>query len=278
MDFLQFSQQEGDIKLSFIGGGVMAEAIIRGVLDRDVARAEDIVVSDPVPARREALTSGYKINAVDDNVQAVMGADAVILAVKPQVMPKVLPELRGKIAPDQLLLSIAAGVGVKRLRDGLGHDVLIRAMPNTPAQVGQGITVWTATEKVSLEDRETGASILRALGEEIFVEDEKYLDMATALSGGGPAYVFFFIEALIDAGVHMGLSRDIAEKLVVETVLGSASLARQSGTHPAILKNMVTSPGGTTAEALLVMEEAGLKGTVIRAVLAAYSKAQSVGK
>ncbi len=256
----------------------MAEAIIRGVLDRDVARAEDIVVSDPVPARREALTSGYKINAVDDNVQAVMGADAVILAVKPQVMPKVLPELRGKIAPDQLLLSIAAGVGVKRLRDGLGHDVLIRAMPNTPAQVGQGITVWTATEKVSLEDRETGAAILRALGEEIFVEDEKYLDMATALSGGGPAYVFFFIEALIDAGVHMGLPRDIAEKLVVETVLGSASLARQSGTHPAILKNMVTSPGGTTAEALLVMEEAGLKGTVIRAVLAAYSKAQGVGK
>ncbi|MCH8087921.1 MAG: pyrroline-5-carboxylate reductase, partial [Chloroflexi bacterium] len=124
----------------------------------------------------------------------------------------------------------------------------------------------------------TGASILRALGDEIFVEDEKYLDMATALSGGGPAYVFFFIEALIDAGVHMGLPRDIAEKLVVETVLGSASLARQSGTHPAILKNMVTSPGGTTAEALLVMEEAGLKGTVIRAVLAAYSRAQSVGK
>ncbi len=256
----------------------MAEAIIRGVLDREVARAGDIVVSDPVPARREALASGYKINATDDNVQAVMGADAVVLAVKPQVITKVLPELRGKIAPDQLILSIAAGVGVKRLRDGLEHDVLIRAMPNTPAQVGQGITMWIATEKVSLEDRETGASILRALGEEIFVEDEKYLDMATALSGGGPAYVFFFIEALIDAGVHMGLSRDIAEKLVVETVLGSASLARQSGTHPAILKNMVTSPGGTTAEALLVMEEAGLKGILTRAVLAAYSKAQSVGK
>jgi pyrroline-5-carboxylate reductase len=256
----------------------MAEAIIRGVLDREVAKAEDIVVSDPVPARREALTSGYKINATDDNVQAVMGAEAVILAVKPQVMPKVLPELRGKIAPDQILLSIAAGVGVRKLRDGLDHDVLIRAMPNTPAQVGQGITVWTATEKVTSEGRETGASILRALGGEIFVEDEKYLDMATALSGGGPAYVFFFIEALIDAGVHMGLSRDIAEKLVVETVLGSASLARQSGTHPAILKNMVTSPGGTTAEALLVMEEAGLKGILTRAVLAAYSKAQSVGK
>ena len=176
------------------------------------------------------------------------------------------------------MLSIAAGVGVERLRSGLEHDILIRAMPNTPAQIGRGVTMWTATEKVDKEAREAGASILRALGEEIFVEDEKYLDMATALSGGGPAYMFMIIESFIDAGVHMGFTRDIAEKLVVQTMRGSVSLYQESGKHAAVLKNMVTSPGGTTAEALLVLEEAGFRGLLTRAVLEAYHKAQDVGK
>ena len=256
----------------------MGEAIIKGVLDRGIARDTEIVASDPDPARRRALAEGYRVKTIEDNAQALKGAEAVVLAVKPQTIPQVLSGLQGEIEKDQLVLSIVAGVGLEKLRSGLQHDVLIRAMPNTPARIGQGITMWTATEKVAPEGKEAGAAILRALGEEVFVEDEKYLDMATALSGGGPAYIFEVMEGLIDAGVYMGLPREVSEKLVVETVRGSAALARESGDHPAVLRNMVTSPGGTTAEALLVLEEAGLKGLLIRAVQAAYNKSRNLGQ
>ena len=256
----------------------MAEAMVKGVLDRQLVQAREIVASDPDPTRRSLLSENYGVEAIGDNVQALNGSDVAVLAVKPQIILQVLTELRGKVGEAQLVLSIAAGVNIETLRNGLRHDVLIRAMPNTPARIGQGVTMWTATEKVGPEGRERGASILRALGEEIYVDDEKYLDMATALSGGGPAYIFAIMEALIDAGVQMGLSRDVSQKLVIETVRGSATLARETGEHPAVLRNMVTSPGGATAEALLVLEEGRLRGLLMRAVLAAYKKAQSLGQ
>ena len=255
----------------------MAEAIVRGVIERGVSKAPDIIVSEPLEARRTALVKTYGVGTAEDNLSALEDRDAVVLAVKPQVMPYVLKELQGRVGPKQVVLSIAAGVKLDTLHSGLGHDVLVRAMPNTPAQIGRGITMWTTADGAGPKAREAGAQILQALGEEIYVEDEKYLDMATALSGGGPAYTFLIIESLIDAGVHVGLSRDISEKLVLETVLGSAMLYKESGAHAATLKNMVTSPGGTTAEALLVLEEGGLRGLFIRAVVEAYHKAQRVG-
>ncbi|MFQ5873078.1 MAG: pyrroline-5-carboxylate reductase [Dehalococcoidia bacterium] len=266
------------MRLSFIGGGVMAEAIIKGVLDQQVAQAEGIVASDPDPARRTWLADNYGVRAIENNLEALNDGEMVVLAVKPQTMPRVLTELQGKPGDDQLVLSIAAGVNLETIRSGLAHDLLIRAMPNTPARIGQGVTMWTATNKVGPGDKEAGASVLRALGEEVYVEDEKYLDMATALSAGGPAYVFTFMETLIDAGVHMGLSREVSQKLVIETVQGSAALAEETGAHPAALRNMVTSPGGTTTEALLVLEEGGFRGLLMRAVLAAYQKTQGLIK
>ena len=255
----------------------MAEAILRGVIERGVAAPADIVVSEPITPRRTTLTDTYNVSTTDDNLSALQGPEAVVLAVKPQVMPHVLEQMKGRVGKEQMVLSIAAGVKLDTLSRGLGHDVLVRAMPNTPAQIGRGITMWTTGVGAGPDARDAAASILQALGEEIYVEDEKYLDMATALSGGGPAYTFLIIESLIDAGVHVGLSRDVAERLAVETIAGSAQLYRESGKHPAELKNMVTSPGGTTAEALLVLESGGLRGLFINAIVEAYRKAQRVG-
>ena len=255
----------------------MAEAIVRGVIEQGVATPADILVSEPIAPRRSTLSDTYNVSTTDDNLAALQGPEAVVLAVKPQVMPHVLEQMKGRVGSDQMVLSIAAGVKLDTLSNGLGHDVLVRAMPNTPAQIGQGITMWATGAGAGPDARDAAAGILQALGEEIYVEDEKYLDMATALSGGGPAYTFLVIESLIDAGVHVGLSRDVAEKLAVETIAGSAQLYRESGKHPAELKNMVTSPGGTTAEALLVLESGGLRGLFINAIVEAYRKAQRVG-
>lgn len=255
----------------------MAEAIVRGVIQQGIAAPDDILVSEPIALRRSTLSDNYGVSTTDDNLAALQGPEAVVLAVKPQIMPHVLEQMNGRVGKEQMVLSIAAGVKLDTLSKGLGHDVLVRAMPNTPAQIGQGITMWTTGAGASHEARDSAARVLRALGDEIYVADEKYLDMATALSGGGPAYTFLFIESLIDAGVHVGLSRDIAEKLVLETVSGSAQLYRESGKHPAELKNMVTSPGGTTAEALLTLESGGLRGLFINAIVEAYRKAQRVG-
>jgi len=167
-----------------------------------------------------------------------------------------------------------AGAGISSLRGGLNHSSVVRAMPNMPAQIGEGMTVWTATAEVTEEQKETAQSILSALGEEIYVPDEKYLDMATALSGSGPAYVFLFIEGLIDAGVHIGLPRDVAQELVIQTVLGSTHTVQKTSKHPAELRNMVTSPGGTTTEALLQLENGRFRSLLVEAVAAAYEKAK----
>ena len=255
----------------------MAEAIIRGVLERAVASPSDILVSEPIEARQATLSHSYGVSATDDNLSALAHGDAMVLAVKPQVMPHVLEQLNGRVDSAQTVVSIAAGVRLETLRSGLGHERLVRSMPNTPAQIGRGITMWTTGDPSDSRAREVGEKVLQALGEEVYVADEKYLDMATALSGGGPAYVFLFLESLIDAGVHLGLARDVSEKLALETLLGSAMLYKESGAHPATLKNMVTSPGGTTAEALLSLESGGFRAMIVNAVLEAYHKAQRVG-
>jgi pyrroline-5-carboxylate reductase len=264
------------MKLSFIGGGVMGEAIIKGVLAKGIVKPDDVVVSDVIQARRELLNKQYNVKTMADNSKAVSSADIVVIAVKPQDLLKVLGELKG-LSPEQLVLSIVAGATLDTLRRELAHDYIVRTMPNMPAQVGEGMTVWTATPGVNEQQKQMTSSILSALGEELYVNNEKYIDMATAVSGSGPAYVFLVIEALTDAGVHIGLPRDMAEKMVVQTVLGSAHSAKVSGKHPAELKNKVTSPGGTTAEGLLQLEAGGLRSLLLRAVIAAHDKSKSLG-
>lgn len=266
------------MKIAFIGAGVMAEAIISGIISKGSAKPEDITASDIAESRLATVGTKYGIECLPENGKAVSGKDVVVLAVKPQVFNKVAEDLRGRIKPEQLVLSIMAGVKIDTIDMLLTHRSIVRVMPNTPAQIGEGISVWTTTDSVRREQQDMARTILASLGREIQVAEEKYIDMATALSGSGPAYVFLIIEALIDAGVHIGMTRDTASELVMQTMLGSTLFARESGKHLAELKNMVTSPGGTTAEGLLILEDGGLRGLLIEAVVAAYEKAKALGR
>lgn len=266
------------MKIAFIGGGVMAEAMIGGILGQGIARPEEVCAGEPVEARRQQLSQRRGIATTADNREASQQSDLVVLSIKPQNLMEVLAELRCSLRREQVVLSMVAGARMDTIVSGLGHQGVIRVMPNTPAQIGAGMSLWLAAPTVSQAFRETTRSILRTLGEEMEVVEEKYLDMATALSAGGPAYVFLFLESLIDAGVYMGMSRDMARTLAVQTVLGSARLAQESGKHPAELRDMVTSPGGTTVEALKVLEDGRFRATVINAVVAAYEKSKRLGE
>jgi len=263
------------VKLAFIGGGVMGEAIIGGVLRNGLAGPGDVAVCDIVAERREYLASTHGVSAVEKPAAALEGAEIAVLAVKPQEFESAAREI--SLRSGQSVMSIMAGVTIKTIRKALKHDAVIRAIPNTPAQVGEGMTVWTATDDVSAEAREAVRKVLAVLGQELYVDDEKYVDMATAVSSSGPAYVFLVMEAMIDAAVHIGLRREVAERLVVQTMLGSARYAEATGKHPAELRNQVTSPGGTTTEGLLALERAGLRRAFTEAVRAAYEKAQRLG-
>src|SRR5512142_575093 len=266
-----------DKKIAFIGPGVMAEAMIAGLLRQKLAKPGNLKAAGPRAERGEELSKKYGIRCTTDNSAAVSQADVVVLSVKPQRLSEVMKGLRD-IRPEALVLSIVAGASIKKIGAGLKHKAIIRSMPNTPGQIGEGITVWTASPEVSGEQREIAMQILGALGEQVFVEDESYLDMATALSGTGPAYVFPFTEALIDAGVHMGFPRRISEQLVLKTLKGSAAFYEQAERHPATLRNQVTSPGGTSAEALYYLEKAGFRTAISRAVWAAYQRSLELGK
>lgn len=265
--------------IAFIGGGVMGEAIIKSLLRTGALQPGQITLAEPNTDRRNLVSDRFHIHACVDNADAVRHADIVVLSVKPQVMDRVLNEIQSVIKPSALIFSIAAGISLDTMRAGLSADQpIVRVMPNTPAQIGQGISVWTCTPTTNDMQREQAVQILRAMGEEIFVDDEHYLDMATALSGTGPAYIFLFMEALIDAGVHMGFSRPVAERLVMQTIKGSTEYAIASKLHPAQLRNQVTSPGGTTAAALYELEKGGLRTVISRAVWAAFERSQELGK
>lgn len=266
-----------DKKITFIGPGMMAEAMIAGLLRQELAQPGNLTASGPRAVRGEELQKKYGIASTTDNAAAVKAADVVVLSVKPQRLSEVMKGLKG-VRSDALVLSIVAGATIKKIGAGLKHRAIVRSMPNTPGQIGEGITVWAASDETSEEQRGMARSVLGALGAEVYVEDESYLDMATALSGTGPAYVFLFTEALIDAGVHMGFPRRIAEQLVLQTIKGSASFYEQAERHPATLRNQVTSPGGTSAEALYYLEKAGFRTAISRAVWAAYQRSLELGR
>lgn len=267
-----------DKVLSFIGSGIMAEAMIHGLLTQQVVKAEQIMAAGPRPERGSYLHERYGVRVTISNAQAAEEGNLVILSIKPQLAEKLLIEIRGHLRRQSLLLSIVAGTPIKKVADGAAHAAVVRAMPNTPAQIGQGITVWAATPEVSELQKQQAEAVLSSFGEQIFVEDEDYLDMATALSGSGPGYVFMMMEAMIDAGVHLGFSRRVATQLVFQTMRGAVEFAAQSDKHVAELRNQVTSPGGTTAEALYHLEKGGLRTVISRGIWAAYQRSIALGK
>ena len=268
-----------DTKIAFVGPGVMAEAMIAGLINKKVVPPESIVVSGPSAARVDELGERYAIGSMTDNATAVENADVVVLAVKPQRLDHVLAGFRGSVKSTALVVSIVAGATIAKIAAGLGHDAIVRSMPNTPAQIGEGITVWTAADAVSAEQTEIAREILTAFGDEVFLDEERFLDMATALSGTGPAYVFLFMEAMVDAGVHLGFSRRVAEILVAKTVRGSVDFYSKPDDplHLARLRNQVTSPGGTSAAALYYLEKAGFRTAISRAIWAAYERSRELG-
>jgi len=265
-------------KIATVGSGVMAEAMIAGLLRGELVEPDQVVASHPRADRREELQRLYRIRTTASNTDAVAGADVILLAIKPQMLARVGREIAPALRRGQLILSIIAGATTAALTGILGHDQVVRSMPNTPARLGRGMTVWYATPATTDDQRGQASALLRALGHELEVDDERFVAMATAVSGTGPTYVFLVMEALIDAAVHLGFPRHIAHDLVVETLEGSTHFAKQSGDHPAVLRNMVTSPGGTSAAALHELESGRLRTVLSEAVWAAYRRTVELGE
>lgn len=265
-------------KMGIIGAGNMASAIMQALIGADEILPQGITASDPSEEQREFVASQFGVKVTPHNPEAVEGAEIIVLAVKPQVLNDVLRELKGHIPPQSLVFSIVAGRTIASIRSGLRHNAVIRAMPNTPAQIGQGMTVWTDSSGIDAAHREQARVILRAMGEELYVSHEDTINMATAVSGTGPTYIFLLVEALVDAAVHLGFSRRDARKIVLQTVLGSVKFAQGSDLHLAQLRNMVTSPGGTSAEAIYQLEKGGMRTILSKAVWAAYQKSRLLGK
>jgi pyrroline-5-carboxylate reductase len=269
-------------RLAFIGCGVMAESIVAGLLRKELVKDEQIVASHPRLSRREELTKKYKIEVFEHNADAVKSLpdddSMVVLCVKPQRLQGVLAELKNIVRPNQLVISIIAGATIETISEALENNLIVRTMPNTPSQIGAGMTAWTCAEDVTDEQKAQVKVLLTALGKEIYVETENQIDMATSLSATGPTYIFMLMEALTDAGVHLGFSREVSKELVQQTMLGSTLFAMESHKHPAELRNMVTSPGGTSAAAIYEMEKGTMRTVLSKAVYAAYQRAVELGK
>ena len=264
------------MKITFIGGGAMGEAMLSAILGKGLTTVQETCISDVSDTRRNHLAQKYRVAVTENNRQAVNQSDIVVLAVKPQNLTEPMTEISDQLKPEQLVLSIIAGARLETLCQGLNHRSVVRVMPNTPAQIGEGMSVWTATSEVTTTQKERTGSILSAMGREIYVDEEKYLDMATAVSGSGPAYFFLFIESLVESAMDIGLTREVAAELVLQTMLGSAHLLRKSGKPPSELRRLVTSPGGTTAAAMLQFEKGGLTNLVKQAVSAAYHRSREL--
>lgn len=263
--------------LGFVGGGQMAEALIKGLLSKKFLKPVQIKVSDPSEDRRNHLRETFGINTTPENKEAIKGSKIIILAVKPQVMPVVIEDIAPFVSSNHLVISIAAGITAHYIEKRLPEGVrVVRVMPNTPALVQAGAAALCKGSSASQVDMDIVRQILEAVGKAVVVP-EALMDAVTGLSGSGPAYVFTFIEGLIDAGVREGLSRTVAQELVVQTVRGAALMCQNTGKHPAELTAMVTSPGGTTVAGLHVLERASLRGILMDAVRAATERSRELG-
>jgi len=268
-------------RLAFIGCGVMAESMIAGLLRQKIVAADQIVASHPRADRRDELSSKYGIECFEHNADAMKALPddgVVLLCVKPQRLGGVFKDLAGVVKSTQLVVSIIAGARIEKISEALSNDIVVRAMPNTPSQIGKGMTAWTCSESVDDAHKLQVRTMLSALGNELHVETENMIDMATSLSATGPTYIFMVMEAMTDAGVHLGFSREVSKELVQQTMLGSVLFAMESHKHPAELRNMVTSPGGTSAEAIYQMEKGTLRTVLSKAIHAAYKRAVELGK
>ncbi len=261
------------MKISFIGTGTMASSIIKCITEKGLYRKEDITGSGPRLKSLEEVKERYGINVTQKNIEAAKSVDIVILSIKPQVFPAVAEEIKEMLSDSQIVVSIMAGVDIETLQRELLHKKIVRAMPNTPAQIGEGMTVWTATKELREKEREEVKKIFSSMGKQLYFEEEQYVDMATALSGTGPAYIFLFLEAMIAAGVHLGFSRRDSKELVFQTTLGSVLFAINSEKHTSELRDMVTSPGGTSADALYEMEKGSFRTIIEKAVYSAFKRA-----
>lgn len=259
----------------------MAESMIAGLLRMSIVERGQIVASHPRANRRDELKAKYGIEVFERNEDAVsvLPQDGtVVLSVKPQRLPAAMSDIQDAVGGDHLVISIVAGAHIDAIATKLGCSHVVRAMPNTPSQIGAGMTAWTCSESVTDGQKELVKTILGALGMELYVETENMIDMATSLSATGPTYIFMVMEALTDAGVHLGFSREVSKQLVQQTMLGSVQFAIESHKHPAELRNMVTSPGGTSAEAIYQMEKGSLRTVLSKAVYSAYKRAVDLGK
>jgi pyrroline-5-carboxylate reductase len=264
-------------QVCFIGAGAMGGATICGLLRETVFAPDEIVACDPAQDLLKTLSGELSIDTTADNVEGLKGARTVFLAIKPQHLEAVCAGIRPALQSDQLVISIVAGARLDTLCEYLDSTRVVRAIPNTPAQVGAGITLWTSADGVTSDDLQTTGRILGALGTELRTEDERHIDMATAVSASGPAYAFLILEAWTDAGVRIGLPRSIAERLARETLVGSMRMQEVTGSHPADLRAQVTSPGGTTAAALQAFEEGGLRASFGQAIEAAFRRSIELG-
>ena len=264
-------------QIAFVGAGAMGGAMISGVLARNVIEPGQIIAADPRRDVCDTLQRKYGVSVTTNNIVACKDADVIVLSVKPQVLNEVYEGLSGSIGSDSLVISIVAGTKLHTLVAGLKHKSVIRCMPNTPAQIGMGISVWTGSVGVSSLQNEQTKTILESLGKQMYVDDEKYLDMATALTGSGPAYIFLFMEALVEAGVNIGFSQAEAEELVHTTMEGSVAYAMKSVENISNLRSQVTSSGGTTEAALDCLESEDFRRIVSDAVSAAYQRAIELG-
>lgn len=267
-----------DLTFGFIGAGRMATALAKGFIEAKLATASQIVAADPVPAASEQFAQATGGKLVADNRRVVAESQIIFLAIKPQQMADVLRELQGQITAKHLVVSIAAGIPLATLANGLGSGPrLVRVMPNTPCLVGQGASGYCLGPGATADDGALVGRLLGAVGR-AFQVDEKLLDAVTGLSGSGPAFVFVMIEALSDGGVRMGLPRAVAQALAAQTVLGAAKMVLETGEHPGVLKDQVASPGGTTIAGLAALEAGGLRSALIAAVEAATKRSAELGK
>ncbi|MDO4569572.1 MAG: pyrroline-5-carboxylate reductase [Planctomycetia bacterium] len=264
-------------RIGFIGAGQMATALAQGFLQRAGVAPEYLAASEAFESARESFSQKTGVQTMESNVQLVTTSEVVILAVKPQVIQDVLEEIRPCVTPNHLIISIAAGVTLGRLEDALGANLrLVRVMPNTPCLIGEGASAFCFSDAVSQEDLDIVARLLKSVGR-CFMVDESKMDAVTGLSGSGPAYIYLVIEALADAGVMAGLPRDVAQTLAAQTVRGAAGMVLETKEHPGLLKDKVTSPGGTTIAGMKELESHGVRAAMYDAVLAATRRSKELG-
>ncbi|WP_312641425.1 pyrroline-5-carboxylate reductase [Candidatus Nitrospira allomarina] len=265
-------------KFVFLGAGNMADALVTGILKAHLASPANISVTDISSIRLEHFQKTFQVHVGSENADAVKSADIIVLCVKPQVMDTVLEEIKEQISQDHLLISVAAGYPLARIQEHVGRNIsLIRAMPNTPALIQEGVTALAGSSGISPDHLHLAQSIFESVGKVVMVE-ESLMDAVTGLSGSGPAYIYLVIEALTDGGVLVGLPRTVASVLAAQTVLGAARMVIESGEHPAVLKDRVTSPGGTTIAGLQHLETGGLRATLMEAVKAATARSYELGQ